>query len=138
MIAATVEFAKSGKYIETRSSGVDEYDLLTWAIDFHLGRLDLDSTYNEFREKITRAALRDLLRSMEGNTYDVHGALYKVVPNPPGSNLGRRMILADEAGLSDENTAPGPRPEKIDELENDADAHDTLHTTEEMEANETA
>jgi hypothetical protein len=98
MISATVATAKSEKVEETRSAGVDEKDILTWAIDNAGGKLSRDQLFNQFKEKITRLALGDLLHSMEKKHFDVHGSMYLV--RPASGTLPRRMELTDE----------GPRP----------------------------
>ena len=98
MIHATVTAAKSGEVTETKFAGVDEKDVLTWAMDNNKGKLDRDTLFNQFREKISRGELGDLLRSMENKSFEVHGSLYLV--KPPAGTLSRRMELTDEGPRS--------------------------------------
>lgn len=114
-IAATVQFAKSGKPVEIRTAGVDEKDVLTWALDNHNGKLDLESAFNQFKEKITQSQLRDLLRSMEGRVFDVHDTQYKVVSS--SGNLPRRMELWDEMEMGHSDEAPTDNLQPAEELE---------------------
>jgi hypothetical protein len=113
MIFATVLGAKGAKAEETRSAGVDEKDILTWAIDNAGGKLSRDQLFNQFKEKITRIALGDLLHSMEDKHFEVHGSIY-LIKRSTGT-LPRRMELTDE----------GPRPGDV--------AGDSQQTTTETE-----
>jgi S-DNA-T family DNA segregation ATPase FtsK/SpoIIIE len=116
MIFATVEKAKSGHTTDAKSAGVDEKDILTWSIDNVGGKLSRETLFNQFKEKITNSELRDLLKSMEGQVYEVHGTQYKIIPG--AGNLSRRMELYDE----------------MEQGRSDEAASDILHPTEELEA----
>ena len=105
-----VEEARTGIAMTRNMQNIDTSDILEWSLNKASMKLDQDSVFNQFKEKITQAALRELLRSMENQVYDVQGTLYKVVPNVPGSNIGRRMILAEEAGGEAEIPTRDPRP----------------------------
>jgi len=92
-----VQEARTGIAMTRNMQNIDTADILEWSLNKANMKLDQDSVFNQFKEKITQAALRELLRSMENKVYDVQGTLYKVIPNQP-PNIGRRMILAEEAG----------------------------------------
>lgn len=98
------EEARTGIKMRRNMENVDTQDILEWALNNASGKLDHDSTFNQFREKISRDVLRELLKSMENQIFDVQGTLYKVLPSA-GGTLGRRMILAEETGLLDEIAA---------------------------------
>jgi hypothetical protein len=94
------EEARTGVKNTRNMENVDASDILEWAITNAGGKLDHDSIFNQFREKISRDAVRAILKSMERETFDVQGILYKVLPG--AGTQSRRMILVDEAGLSAE------------------------------------
>jgi hypothetical protein len=69
--------------------------------------MDQDSIWNHFKERIPRDHLRDLLKSMENQKFDINGVLYTV---KPGSNSSpRRLEPLDGSQLSTE-TALRPPP----------------------------
>lgn len=108
-----VESARTGIAQSKNMQNIDAADILEWSLNKASMKLDHDSVYNQFKEKIAREALRELLRDMEDKVFDVQGTLYRVIPNVPGSNLGRRMILAEETPLDAEIPARGTRPEEF-------------------------
>jgi hypothetical protein len=129
MISATVATAKKEKVEETRSAGVDEKDILTWAIDNAGGKLSRDQLFNQFKEKIGNYALRDLLKSMENQVFDVHGSLYRVLPGGP--RTPRRMDLLDEIerGVLGENSSGilypvNPEEQPTTDLEDERETED--------------
>lgn len=87
---------------------VDANDILEWALNKASGKLDQESVFNQFKEKIKREELRRLLKDMEDNIFEVSGALYKVLPG--SGTLARRMILAEEGGVFPENPAYSEQP----------------------------
>jgi DNA segregation ATPase FtsK/SpoIIIE-like protein len=115
MIFATVEKSKSGQAADTKSVGIDEKDVLTWAIDNVGGKLSLETLFNQFKEKITQAELRDLLKSMESQVFEVHGTQYKIIPR--SGNLPRRMELWDEMEQGRSDDAPTDNLQPAEELE---------------------
>lgn len=100
-----VEEARTGIAITRNMQNVDAQDILEWSLTKAGMKLDHDSVFNEFREKIAREELRAILRDMEGKIYEVQGLLYKVIPGV--GTLSRRMILADEAGAEASKPAHG-------------------------------
>jgi hypothetical protein len=121
-----VEEARTGIPMAGNMQNIDAADILEWSLNKAGMKLEQESVFNQFREKINRESLRKLLRSMENQVFDVQGSLYKVIPNVPGSNLGRRMILADETALSANIPAGGgwPETEKAEKL---TDPHTCEH-----------
>ncbi|MBI5950206.1 MAG: DNA translocase FtsK [Chloroflexi bacterium] len=107
-----VEEARTGIAMTRNMQNIDAADILEWSLNKAGMRLDQDSVFNQFKEKITQAALRELLRSMENKVYDVQGTLYKVMPSLP-PNISRRMILAEEAGGEAENSTGNPLPATV-------------------------
>jgi hypothetical protein len=91
-IDSIVESVKSGATTITVSS-VDAEEILEWAMNNTGGKLDRDTLFNQFKEKITVAALNDLLRSMEDKQFEVQGTLYVV--RPQMGNQARRMELVE-------------------------------------------
>lgn len=104
-----VEEAKTGVKQTRNMLNIDVNDILEWSLKYAGLKLDQDSVFNQFKEKITREELRTMLRGMENKTFEVQGTIYKVLPGT-GGTISRRMILAEEAGLSDEMTARRPPP----------------------------
>lgn len=98
-VMAIVSAAKSGGIVSEMAS-VDIEELLAWAINNTGGKLDRDTLFNQFKDKITQAALNDLLKSTENQIFEVQGVLYTVLP-PRGQNA-RRMELVTEPGRSDD------------------------------------
>jgi DNA segregation ATPase FtsK/SpoIIIE-like protein len=107
------EEARTGVKATRNMENVDASDILEWALNNTGGKLDQDSVFNQFREKIERASLRALLRSMENNIFDVQGTLYKVLPG--AGTQPRRMILAEEAGMSADPAAYSSQPASEEE-----------------------
>lgn len=73
---------------------VDAQDILEWAINNVGGKLDGDTLFNQFKGKITFAALIELLKSMDDQTFDVQGTMYRIIPGV--GNLARRMEIAED------------------------------------------
>jgi len=91
-VAAIVSAVRSGGAVAEMAS-VDAEEILEWALNNTGGKLDRDTLFGAFKEKITVAALNDLLKSMEGQTFEVQGTLYNVAE--PRGRASRRMELAD-------------------------------------------
>ncbi len=106
-ISSIVDDVKSGKGTITIRT-VDPEELLEWALSNTGGKLDRDTLFNHFKDKITFAALNDLLHSMENKQFEVQGTLYIV--RPPYANVARRIELVDVSQPTD-------------------GAHDAQHTT---------
>lgn len=87
-IESIVSAVKSGAD-EIIVNTVDAEELIEWALNSAGGKLDRDSTFNQFKERITVAALNDLLKSIEGKQFDINGTYYKVLP--PSGNISRRV-----------------------------------------------
>lgn len=79
---------------------VDAQDILEWALNNVGGKLDGDTLFNQFKGKITFAALIELLRSMDNELFDVQGTMYRVIPGV--GNLARRMEIAEESSVLEE------------------------------------
>jgi len=78
---------------------VDPEEMLEWAINNTGGKLDRDTMFNQFKERIARDVLNDLLKSMENKQFEVQGTLYTVTS--PYANVARRMVLVDGSLLSE-------------------------------------
>lgn len=120
------EEARTGVKSTRNMENVDANDILEWALNNTSGKLDHDSTFNQFREKIERASLRTLLRSMENQIFDVQGTLYKVLPG--AGTQSRRMILAEEAGMPVESAAHStPHTSETEEITDPLAVEKPLH-----------
>lgn len=98
-LASIIDDVKTGKGVITIRT-VDPEEILEWALLNTGGKLDVETLFNQFKEKITNAALRDLLKSMEGQQFEVQGTIYTVLPG--AGNIARRMEIVD-GSLSAEN-----------------------------------
>ena len=78
---------------------VDVGELLDWALENTGGKLDERSTFEQFKDRITMPDLRDMLRSMENEVFDVRGTSYKI--RPGYANFPRRMERDDQKFLAD-------------------------------------
>lgn len=72
---------------------IDPEEIMEWAQNNTGGKLDKETIFNQFKERITSHALNDLLRSMENKQFEIEGTLYTVKPGY--SNVARRMELVD-------------------------------------------
>lgn len=91
-ITSIVNAVKSGA-VEITVNTVDAEELIGWALNNTGGKLERDTLFNQFKERITVAALNDLLRSMENKQFDISGLYYVV--NPPAGNVARRVELIE-------------------------------------------
>lgn len=80
---------------------VDAEELIEWALNNTGGKLDIETLFNQFKERITRANLLDLAKSMENKQFDINGTLYIVKPGI--GNIARRAEMVD-GSLSPEKT----------------------------------
>lgn len=78
---------------------IDPEEVIEFALNNTEGRLTHETIFNQFKERITDAALRDLLKSMENRDYDINGTMYKIVPGY--ANVPRRVEMA-ESGKPDD------------------------------------
>jgi len=78
---------------------IDPEEVIEFALNNTEGRLTHETIFNQFKERITDAALRDLLKSMEHREYDINGTMYKVAPGY--ANVPRRVEMA-ESGKPDD------------------------------------
>jgi DNA segregation ATPase FtsK/SpoIIIE-like protein len=93
--------ARSGMLNIAGMMSVDADEVLEWALTNVGGKLDRDTLFNQFREKITVSNLNDLLRSMEGQVFDVQGTLYSVLP--ASGSRSRCMELAEDIARDGED-----------------------------------
>ncbi len=113
--------ARTGIKNTKNMENIDASDILEWALNNTGGKLDLTTLFNQFKGKITYAALLDLLRTMDDQVFVVNDILYRVV-NGVG-NLPRRMEIAEEGSVSPETVQykvqsteiPAPEPVTRDE-----------------------
>jgi DNA segregation ATPase FtsK/SpoIIIE-like protein len=105
--------AKSGMLNISAMMSVDADDILKWALNNTGGKLERDTLFNQFREKIPKDALDDLLRSMDNQTFDVQGTLYKIMP--PSGSRSRRMEITEDQGPSADSS--GDRQPATNEME---------------------
>jgi hypothetical protein len=78
---------------------VDPEEIIEYALNNTEGRLTHETIFNQFKERTTDYALRDLLKSMEGKEFDLNGVLYKIIPGY--SNVPRRVELVDTRSTND-------------------------------------
>lgn len=97
-ITNIVNAVKSGA-AEITVNTVDAEEIIRWAINNTGGKLDTESVFNQFKERITNAALRDLLKSMENGKFDIDGTFYTVKPG--AGNIARRLEVIDGSQSSD-------------------------------------
>jgi len=89
---------------------VDPKEIIEWVRDTNGSRMDQDSVWNHFKDRITQSQLRNLLQSMENNQFDVNGILYLV---KPGSNHSpRRIETVNGSRLAGDDTR-NPQPAEI-------------------------
>lgn len=93
---------------------IDPEEILEWAMKYTEGRLDRDTIYNQFKDRIALHPLLDLLRGMENRQFEVQGTLYVV--RPSASNKPREMVQVDGSQLEyDVNREPRTAAVKRDE-----------------------
>ena len=110
-VAAILTAARTGGNI-AEMMNVDAEEILDWALENTRGKLEAYTIHEAFKEKITQAALRDLLKSMENQAFDIHGTLYNV--RPAAGNQARRMERMDDEGVSDaQNSDRQPSTDKF-------------------------
>jgi len=97
-INSIISAVKSGAD-EITVNTVDAEELIEWALNNTGGKLDRDTLFNQFKERITVAALNDLLRSMENKQYEVSDMYYIV--RPPSGNQARRAEMTDGSERDD-------------------------------------
>jgi S-DNA-T family DNA segregation ATPase FtsK/SpoIIIE len=98
-----------------RVNTVDAKEIIEWVINYVDGgtKMDEESVWNRFKERITQRQLRDLLRSMESKEFDINGVLYTV---RPGNNYSpRRLEAVNGARTAVEMTGDVRRAEEIAE-----------------------
>lgn len=78
---------------------IDPEEVIEFAMNNTEGRLSLETMFNQFKERITDAALRDLLKSMENREYDINGTMYRVAPGY--ANVPRRVEMAESSKPDD-------------------------------------
>lgn len=93
-VAAIAAGAKSNSSTVGEMASVDAEEILEWAINNTGGKLSQETIWGQFKDKLTAAALFDLLRSMDNQTFEVQGTLYIVTP-AAGPNP-RKMELAEQ------------------------------------------
>jgi len=100
-IKTIVNGAKNGDVDITGMLSVDTDEVLNWAINNAGGKLDRETLYNQYKDKISRDNLIDLLRSMDNQVYEIQGTFYRIIP--PAGTRSRYMELddADSDGRSD-------------------------------------
>jgi len=94
------EEARTGVKMTRNMENVDVSDILEWAINNTGGKLDGDTLFNQFKGKIARLVLLDILKAMDNQVYDVAGVMYKVKPGV--GNMPRSMELTDERPIQPE------------------------------------
>jgi len=72
---------------------VDPKEIIEWVRDNNGTRMDQESVWNHFKDRIPMRHLRDLLRSMENQQFDVNGILYTV--RSGNNNSPRRLETMD-------------------------------------------
>jgi S-DNA-T family DNA segregation ATPase FtsK/SpoIIIE len=102
-IEAIVEGIKTGATNVAGMMGVDLIEIFQWSLNNASGKLDVETVFNQYRERISKDNIRSLLKSSDGKIYDVQGTLYKVV-NTVGGQRARHLELAEGEGLTAENT----------------------------------
>ncbi len=117
------EEARTGRKMTKNMENIDTSDILEWSIKNAGGKLDFDSLFNQFKGKITYAALLEMMKSMDNKIFDVQGTMYRVVQGI--GNLPRRMEIAEESSIPAENSLRTTHyTEEIDEIEPEPVTHD--------------
>jgi hypothetical protein len=91
-IRAIVETSKSGGQVKEMTA-IDAEELLEWALLNLNGKLDSIQLFTQFKDRITKHGLTDLLRSMDGQTYQVNDAMYIIAP--PAGSIARKAELVE-------------------------------------------
>lgn len=87
-ITQIVDDAKHGTHYATVNT-VDPKEIIVWVRDHAGTKMDFDTIWNTFKERISFRQMGNLLKSMEDKQFDVDGVLYTV---KPGTNLSPRRI----------------------------------------------
>lgn len=107
-----IDDAKAGTANATANT-VDDKEIIEWCLNNTGTRMDETSVWNQFKERITIRELRNLLKSMENQIYDIGGNLYRVLP---GSNLSpRRLESVDGSQTQAEMSRVVRRAEEIEQ-----------------------
>jgi DNA segregation ATPase FtsK/SpoIIIE-like protein len=95
-IRAIVQSAKSGQSTAAEMTSVDAEEILLWAKNNLNGKLTFDNLFRQFGAKITKAALNDLLISMDNQTFDVNGTLYLVEPGQGRRSRAMQTVVENQ------------------------------------------
>lgn len=109
-ILSIVERAKTGEG-EVKLNTLDPQELLEWALNNTGGNLEFDTLFNHFNEKITQAALKDLLKSIDNTIQEVSGEQYRVIPGR--GTRSRRMERVEQSQSGVEETDNTQHTEEI-------------------------
>lgn len=98
---------------------VDPKEIIEWVRDTNGTRMDDESVWNHFKDRIKQKQLRDLLLSMDNNQFDVNGSLYRVKPGSGSSPRriepvdGSQLALETTDNVQRTNLEPEPAPEPV-------------------------
>jgi DNA segregation ATPase FtsK/SpoIIIE-like protein len=93
-IRAIVASAKSGSADGVQMSAVDAEEIIKWTLDNLNGRLLYEALIKQFGGKLTQANLKDILISMDNQTFDIEGVIYNVIP--PRGQTARYLEKAEQ------------------------------------------
>lgn len=91
---------------------VSEQAIMEWALADNEGKLGARAVFEQFRERgMVRAAAEAICKAVEGKTFTVGGALYRVLPavrKPGAGTLPRRLAAVGPDGAPIETPPPSP------------------------------
>lgn len=93
-IRAIVTSAKSGSSDGLQMTAVDAEELIKWSLDNLNGKLLYEALFKQFSGKLTQQNLKDILVSMDNQTFDIEGVIYNVIP--PAGQLARRLEKSEQ------------------------------------------
>jgi hypothetical protein len=127
-----VEDAKNKTNYATVST-VDPKEIIQWVRDHTGTRMDKDTIYKQFKDRIPLHQMINLLQSMDNKQYDVDGVLYIV---KPGNNNSPRRIetVRDTRSAEIENREPRTAEETA-ETTPETVTRDVAEVTEEEQRN---
>lgn len=97
-ITNIVNAVKSGQS-EIIVNTLDAEEIVEWALNNQGGKLDIETLFNQFKDRITNAALRDLVKSMENKQVEINGTLYII--RPGAGNIARRAEMIEGSQSQD-------------------------------------
>jgi DNA segregation ATPase FtsK/SpoIIIE-like protein len=97
-IHSIVDAAKGGTQ-SYRVTTLDPEEIIRWALNNTAGKLDGDTIYAQFKDRMAQAKVQSLLKAMDNNEYEVEGEIYYV--RQPVGNTARRVERIEGSRIED-------------------------------------